>query len=313
MLPKVQFFFASTPNAATGADSGTAGAGGGVPGGGGAPPAPTPGQGGSGGGQGGGQGGGAGSGAIDWKTAPEHFRREYETLKSKHEPWEKLGVAPDQIGRFQGTYNKVSEQAINVGTQLGYTKDEIIEALEADPVKTIDFLRNQAAAAEEDRAGSGGDDLQSQIDAAVEERFAPIQQRENERMTTEANALFERTVYNEIVNAYKADGVDVANIPEDEKFMLTSATSEIMKYDDKALHALKFGGSTASIQKCFQEAKTYLDKYYMARSTRERGAVAGGPPKKPGAQQQNNGGRRPTLDEMIEEPTLINNKYKVGT
>src|SRR5205807_2593997 len=101
------------------------------------------------------------------------------------------------------------------------------------------------------------------------------------------------------------------NIPEDEKFMLISAASEIMKYDDKALHALKFGGSTASIQKCFQEAKTYLDKYYMARAVRERGAVAGGP-RKPGLQQSNNG-KRPTLDEMIEEPTLINNKYRVGT
>lgn len=109
--------------------------------------------------------------------------------------------------------------------------------------------------------------------------------------------------------------------------MLTSAASEIMKYDQAALHALKFEGKTAAIQKAVREAKTFLDKYFMARATRERGMVAGGRGGQGGNQGGgNNGGgqggpgmirdaktgqwRKATLDELASEPTLINSKYQ---
>src|SRR5262249_31902041 len=140
-----------------------------------------------------------------------------------------------------------------------------------------------------------------------EQAVGPIQQRENQRMTHEANALFERTVHGLAVESFKAEGIDVANIPPDEMYLLTSATSEILKYDDNALRELKYNGKTAAIQKAFQEARTTLDKYYLARSGRDRARINPNPGNANGngTGQQQQQAKRPTLDEMIDNPSVI--------
>jgi hypothetical protein len=298
-------YFASAPNAAVGAgDGGAPPAGGGTPSG--APAAPS--------------GSGGAPPSIDWKTAPEQFRSGYEKLKSDYEklqgdykPWadwsKNVGITHDQLPGVHGVYQNLYSQASELAEALGYAEDELVEALQKDPVKTLDYLRNQMAKAEGGREGAGDTSLEEQVEAMIEQRMAPIQERENERLTDAANQRFEQIVHSSIVEAFKAEGLDVAQIPEKESFMLMNATSEILKYDEKALVELKKGGGQAAIQKAFHQAKTYLDEYYMSRSGRERGRIQG-PPKitPPGAPP-----RRPTLDEMAEEPTLINPRYKVGT
>lgn len=229
------------------------------------------------------------------------LREAYEGIKAKYEPWDKLGIKPEQVTQFSGVYQKLHTEVATLGRNLGYPDDEIAEALAEDPVRTLDFLRNQAAQGQQ--AEQGQPDLQELVQQHVEQAIGPIQQRENVRMTNEANAVFERTVHGLAVESFKAEGVDVAQIPPDEMFMLTSAVSEILKYDEGALRALKYEGKTAPIQQAFQEARTYLDKYYLARSGRERAKVQ---PARPGQPvQQQSGGRKPTLDEMIDNPSLI--------
>src|SRR5208337_2478159 len=125
--------------------------------------------------------------------------------------------------------------------------EEIAEAMAEDPVRTLDFLRNEAQRIQQGGQQRQGDvDLNDLVSQQVEQAIGPIQKRENLRATNEANALFERTVHSEVASIFKQEGIDVAQIPPDEMFMITSAASEILKYDDTALRDLKYQGKTAS-------------------------------------------------------------------
>jgi hypothetical protein len=254
---------------------------------------------------------------VNWDSAPQQLRDAYQTtkrslddLQQKYQPWQQLNVKPEDIGQFQGVYNKVFQEAGAIGRGLGYPDAEIIEALREDPVRTIDFLRNEAARMEQGGQERGGqEDLGDLVAQHVQQAISPIQERENLRATNEANSLFERTVHQMAVDTFKAEGVDVAQIPQDEMFMLASATSEILKYNEDALRGLKYEGKTAPIQQAFQEARTMLDKYYLARAGRDRARVQppqrGGFPPQPGQPA-----KKPTLDEIINDPSVINEKYR---
>lgn len=227
-------------------------------------------------------------------------RRNLDDLKAKYEPWEKLNLKPEEVGRYQGTYQKVYNAAAEIGRNLGFPDDQIAEALEADPIRTLDYLRGLAQQGQQ--AQEGDPDLEQLVAQHVEQAIGPIQERENVRMTNEANSLFERTVYQSAVESFKAEGLDISQIPQDELTMLMTATSEILKYDPEALRALKYEGKTAPIQKAFQQARTELDKYYLSRSGRDRARIV---PPKGTIPTQNGTPRKPTLDEMIENPSVI--------
>lgn len=298
--------FASAPNAATaqqgGFDAGSGAGAGGASGGAGGNQPNNAGSGQPQGGQGG------GDGIAQLRTA-------YESVKKEFEPFQKLNLKPEQITQYSSIYEKTYSQIASIGRQLGYPDNEIVEAMQEDPVATLDFLRNEFA----QRQQGGGQhndqnaNLQQLVEQGIEAALAPINERENARMTNEANAVFERTTYQMASEMYKQEGVDISSVPEDEVSLLLSAASEILKYDEDALRALKYEGKTAPIQKAFVEAKTMLDKYYLARSQRSSGGQrAGAPGRAPNGQfqpGQQNGGKRPTLDEIIDNPGVINQKY----
>lgn len=276
---------------------------------------------------GGGAGAGAGTGTAPASTQPgaqggqgggdgiAQLRTAYELVKKEFEPFQKLNLKPEQIQQYSGIYEKTYSQIASIGRQLGYPDNEIVEAMQEDPVATLDFLRNEFA----QRQQGGGQhndqnaNLQQLVEQGIEAALAPINERENARMTNEANAVFERTTYQMASEMYKQEGVDISSVPEDEVSLLLSAASEILKYDEDALRALKYEGKTAPIQKAFAEAKTMLDKYYLARSQRSAGGqrpgASGRAPNGQFQPGQQNGGKRPTLDEIIDNPGVINQKY----
>lgn len=204
---------------------------------------------------------------------------------------------------------------MRIGQELGYDKNEILEVLHEDPLKTLNFLQNKWAEEQAGGGGGGEGDEEAQladlVNQHVEKALGPIQQRENVRITNEANSLFERTAHGELTAAFKEEGVDISKVAPEEMFMYISAASEIMKYDATALHGLKYEGKTAPIQKAVREAKTFLDKYFMARAARERAGIAGGGANRNRQPQggQGGGNQKHTLDELIEDPSLINAKY----
>ena len=253
---------------------------------------------------------------IDWNTAPHQLReafntqkRVFEELQAKHAPWEKLNLQPEQVSQYQTVYQKTYDEIAILGRELGYPDDQIAEALAENPIATLDFLRNQAAQAADQRQQPGPQDLEELVNQRIEQAIQPFQERQNTEQTNTANALFERTIHKMAVDAFKAEGIsDVAQIPQDELTLLMDAASELMKYDQQALKELKFEGKTASIQKYFQEAKNLLDKYYLSRSGREAARIQPARPGQPVAPKQQPG-KRPSLDEIIENPAVLGKQY----
>jgi hypothetical protein len=248
-------------------------------------------------------------------TGIDQLRTAYEQVKKDFEPYQKLNLQPSQISQYQTVYNRTFEQVGAIGRELGYPDDQIVEAIMEDPIATLRYLENEYAARQQGQQQQTQLSLQEQINQGIQNAVGPLQERENIRMTNEANALFERTVYNMAGQMYKAEGIDVSQVPEDEISLLTSAASEILKYDDDALRALKYEGKTAAIQKAFQEAKTMLDKYFVARMGRQGNRLAAGAPgglqRGPNGQfqSQQSGNRKPTLDEIMDKPEIINPRY----
>lgn len=290
--------FATGANAVVTQQGGSDGGAAGAPAGGGTPA----------GGQPAGQpAGGAGDGIAQLRTA-------YEKVKTDFEPYQKLNLKPEQITQYSGVYEKTYKEVASVGRQLGYPDDQIAEALQEDPIATLDFLRNEFAQRQQggQQRQQGGQDLNELVQSRIDEAIGPVQEWQNTQMTQAANSKFEQTVYQMATELYKSEGLDVSQVPPDEMDLLMSATSEILKYDDGALRALKYEGKTAPIQKAFTEAKTMLDKYFIARTQRsgQRVGVTGRAPNGQFQPSQQNGGKRPTLDEMIDNPGLIGEKYR---
>lgn len=281
--------------------------------------APAGGGSGSGGAPAGGQPGGAQPGQQGGDGGGiAQLRSAYEQIKQKFEPFEKLNLKPEQITQYSTVYQKSFEAAAELGRQLGYPDAEIVEALLENPVETVNFLRNELQQRRDGQQQQQQDpnlDLNELVEQRLQQALAPINERENLRMTNEANSVFERTTYQMAADMYKAEGLDIANVPPDEVSMLMSAASEIMKYDEDALRALKYEGKTASIQRAFTEAKTMLDKYFVARSGRSGGArPAAAPGRAPNGQFQPGmvNGKKATLDDIFNNPEIVNPRYAEG-
>jgi hypothetical protein len=238
------------------------------------------------------------------------LRTAYDKLKSEFEPFSKLNLKPDQIQQHSTVYQKTFEEAASVGRSLGYPDDQIVEALLENPVATLDFLRDEAfkrTQGQQQPQQQQGVDLNDLVERAVGEQVGPVREWHNTQLTEQANARFESTVQQLAAAHFKSEGLDIANVPEDEMSMLMSAASEILKYDGAALKALKFKGETAPIQRAFKEAVTMLDKYYLARTGRSGGAMR--PAAQPGRPAAQANGKKPSLDDMINNPGVINSKY----
>lgn len=303
--------FATTPTvpSSTGGGGDTGGGGaptGGTPpaGGGSSPSAPpaTPGQ------PGGQPGQQPGQQGID------NIRTEYERLKKEYEPWKALGGKPDEIRQQTQAYQAAVSEVSRVGKEIGYTDEEIAEAVQgAGLLPTLDFLRREAEEGNTGGQGEGEDDISARIKAEIEKGFQPYKAQENVRRTEAANHRFEQTTRGLIADYLKGKGVPADGVAPEITQFLVDATSEVFKYDKEGVTSLKSQGKTAGIQRAFNDIMDRLDRYYVWRSGAEnKGRPA--PGGKSGAPTGgNNGGfdpKRSKLDQMIEDPSLINTKYK---
>src|SRR5208337_3479192 len=143
---------------------------------------------------GGGAGAGSGSGTggsgtpsappstpqINWDTAPQQFREGYNKLKSdfeklqgEYKPWQGLNVKPEEVGQFQQGYQQTYGEIKGLADAIGVEEREVADAQEGDQNALIER------------------DLEDRINSVAERVLSPIQQRENQRVTKEANLLVE--------------------------------------------------------------------------------------------------------------------------
>lgn len=295
--------FATTPGVVdTGADDGAAGGGDGAAAGAGA----------------------GGDGAAAAAAQPkEHadiatLRTNYEDRGKQLDGWTKLGKTADEVApRFEAG-RVLHERYGKAATQLGYSQQEFDDAFKADPDKTIQFIAKKAAeaAAKDGNRQLTQKDIDDRLDKKLKDAISPFEQREQQRLVAEADFKitqnFEKLggeIYSDA--AWKAmDG--------GEKDFLRMVMDEVMLADEAGLEEVKMKGSTAPIQRAFKKATTFLDSYYTSRVKRETGRpagkaaaagkqAAGTGEAKPGHNPEN--GKPWTVQEMIEEPKRINEKY----
>jgi hypothetical protein len=306
MLPQFVFNFATPASAVTGADgaggSGAGGEGSGAGAGGGAPSTGTP----------------AVPQGPDWSapTVPAQLREgynklkaDYEKLQADHKPWQSLNVKPDEVGRYQQSYQQVYTELKGIGDSLGIEEAEVADAIRVHGLlPVLDRLRYEAQ--QSDAAGSGDQaaiqqqELEERIHAGIEQRLSPVLQRENQRMVHEANTLTENTITRLATDAFKAGGMDFAAAPPELRDFILTGVTEALKYDDAALKSIKFEGKTAGIQRAFQTFTAMWDAAYLARRTMEGKVVPGarqGQPRPAGVAP----GKSPTIDEIINDPNKV--------
>ena len=305
-LPSFALYFATSAPAISGAaggGEGTSGAGAGSGGGapsstaGGAPAAPSQ----------------SAAPVINWETAPAQFREAFNTLKRSHEelqgkytPYEKLGKVED-ITRIQTQHTQAVAAARQIATGLNIPDQELQDAVNQYGLAAVlNQLRQEQWEAEE--ANNGNQDIirdrefNERIEQAVQQHLSPIQERENQRVTHEANQFVERTIADLATNALKATGVDWTALPNEYKNFVLTGVTEALKYDSAGMQEVKFKGATAPLQRAFQTFTAMADAYYLARrqaegNVRQAPQRPGAPPAAPG--------KRPSIDEMISNPDSI--------
>lgn len=255
--------------------------------------------------------------AINWETAPQHFREGYSKLKADYEklqndlkPWQGIGAKPEEVAQFRGGYQQVYGEMKGIADTLNINEAELAHAIQLHGlVPVLDQLRFEAqqaeAAANGDQAALSERDLQERIDRAAEQRLSPVLQRENERIVKEANVLVGNTITNLATEAFKAAGLDYSGAPPALKDFIETGVTEALKYDDEGMRSLKFDGKTAAVQRAFQTFSAMFDAAYLARQQMETKRAPAAPQRggRPpvGAPQ----GKKPTFDEMINDPDSI--------
>jgi hypothetical protein len=298
MLPYITLNFATTPtitpDSGGSPDPGSGGAGTPTPGGGGTVSAPAP---------------------INWESAPQQFRDGYSKLKADFEklqgdykPWQALNVKPDQVGQYQQTYQNIHTELSGIANNLGIDEREVADAIRAHGLlPVLDHLRQEA---QQSQLANSGDEnarwqqeLDERINTGIESRLSPVLERENLRITSEANTLVENTISTLANDSFKAAGIDWNGAPPELKNFVMTGVTEVLKYDDDGMIAIKTQGKTASIQKAFQTFQSMWDAAYMARRKMEGGMPP--PVRRPGQPAPPVQGKRPSLDEMLDNPDRI--------
>jgi len=230
--------------------------------------------------------------------------------------WKDVGDVKTVQGRL-GVLRNMEGRALELGEELGFTKDEVLDEFGKDPFRLLSALEKEAAKAEGTRPPMDEKRMRELLNKELENRFRPFEEKENLRVTDEAHNVFLKEVDRLTAEAYPG-----AQLEEAENDLLYTATSYLMtqeqdqitgdraagKADEKTLsmlEQLKFGGKVAGVQKFFQQAQSFLDAYYLARSKRETAAPGSGtPPRKPGAAPTKPGGAPYTLEEFIDGSSL---------
>lgn len=209
--------------------------------------------------------------------------------------YKELGELDDIRGHVQ-IASRIAERAVEMATNLGYTEAEVREALANDPEGTLAFLRQKAS---ED--GAKPPDIGRTIQQELDRRLRPIQEREEARRDAEANYAFDKVFDAHTKTLWKDE-----DLPKEERDILRQVASEMMSYDEAAVKRLRLEGKTSDVARYVDQARAFLDKYFIARSQREQ-KRAGTPRQGTGAPPPT--GKRPSLDDIISDPSVLGSKY----
>ncbi len=220
----------------------------------------------------------AASPVISWETAPEKLRTEYEQQKAEaarlaaeNGNWKKLGDY-ERVNQLHSAYEAKVQQVLPMGRSLGYTEQQIRQAMLEDPKGTAAYLQQEySKPTTETRA-----EQERRLESLVNDRVKPIQERFDETINREANARYE----GERDRLFKTEFVD--GLPDDNREEFFEILDGLVANDPAALQRLKFQNQVSDVARHMAQAKTIFMKRHTAYIAHERGRGSTPPPTAPG-------------------------------
>jgi hypothetical protein len=230
-------------------------------------------------------------GAVPAETPNmRQLREQYESLKSQFEPYKAFGK-PEELQPRIKIADSVMESAVAAGVDLGYTEQEIREALTEDPWGAIQLFQKELAEAR--AAGKQPQiDVKNLVRREVDQATKTYREAEDRRRAQEAANRYDTEAARQIDAIYKDE-----NLSEEERDAVYGVATTLFQQDKEAYKVLREEGKVALVQKYVKEAKDSLDRYYSLRSQRESARTGSG---KPAGSQPAKSERVYTLDDFAK-------------
>ncbi len=209
-----------------------------------------------------------------------------------------LQTAQSQLQQWQG----LTTEATTLATKLGYDQADFEAAFKQDPIRTLQILREEA------NRQPGQQDPNRQdpntIQDLIRREMEPINSVVNQQITEAA-----MTKYNTAVtDSLKADPI-LKDAPESVHSMVRDYLDEYLAAQPQIVQAMKFKGDYSAIK----EATTFLAGRLHTAFTDWVNSRNGGGQQQPSFSTNRSPaptGKRPTLDEIINDPSVLGAQYK---
>lgn len=206
------------------------------------------------------------------------LREQYEQTKQQFEPWQKLGIKPEEAARAHQTYSKMHTEASTLADKLGVDPEAFKANWENDPAFTVNELRRLAR---QQQSAPPKPPTEKDIEKLVQKQLQPLLAKEQARLVEAANDRFS----GELDRQFKAgfpDGID-----DDNRAIIREFVENAMAGDAEAIARLRDEGKVADVQRLFQQAKTRWEKAFNAYSGSNRGRSGEKPGNRPPAEDPN--------------------------
>lgn len=235
----------------------------------------------------------------DWRT----LRTKYDERGTKLDAYQKLGDDPTKLEAGLKVYTTLRTNSWTAAKQLGYQEADFDDAFAANPEKTIEILRQQAA--EQQRNGTqpnpDGKKLEDTVRDLVAQQTKPFNEHINKQMTEAA-----LTRYNNEFNTLIAADPVLKDAPSEVHQLVRDYLEENLIHNPQRLEGMKLRGDYGFLKDDVTLVANRLQDVFTKWQTKTQGR---GPSTLPGV-RPNGAAKKPTLDEMIADPSVLGDKYR---
>ena len=244
----------------------------------------------------------------------QQLRAKYDAAQARAKALDAFGVPEDRIGTVATQYKAIMTTVNTLGKELGYEDADLAEAFATDPVKTLSLLQQEKAEAEAEaaranatqRPGESNEDFMARVRDMVRKEMEPATKHINQQITDAVMAKVDTT----FDAAFKAALPDA---PAEVRSLIEDYVYESLQHSKDNVAAMRNNGDFSSVETQVQFVAGRLKDVFAKWVAHEQTRTQNGRPRvgdsSTGTTQQQNG-KRPSLDDMINDPGLINAKYR---
>lgn len=244
----------------------------------------------------------------NWRQA----RQRIEELRNNLDGYSKFGK-PEEIASRVQLFEKVHTEASTIAKALGYSDTELKEAFDADPIQTLQILREeQAKAATAPNQQAPGQQPPQQtpdearIRAMINDATKPYTEHLNKQLSDAVVAKI-GTELNTAINEA------LPGVPDEVSSMVRDYVEEALAHSPQVLAKMKREGEYSAVKDhvvtIAGRLKQSFAKWVAHETARTGGRGTAPASSAPATTGQNRGTQRLTLDQIINDPSVLGDQY----